>query len=48
LNSVFARFQELGIEPPISYEEAEKVPASLLTLTCYLTAKEVINRANIE
>lgn len=47
LDSVFTRFKELGIEPPISYAEAEKMPASLLTLTCYLTAKEVINRANI-
>lgn len=47
LESVFTRFKELGIDPPMSYVEAEKTPASLLTLTCYLTAKEVINRANI-
>ncbi len=47
LNSVFARFQELSIEPPMSYEEAEKTPSSLLTLMCYLTAKEAINRATI-
>ena len=47
LESVFTRFKELGIEPPISYAEAEKTPASLLMLTCYLTAKEVINRATI-
>ena len=47
LESVFARFKELSITPPMSYAEAEKTPASLLALTCYLTAKEVINRVRI-